>query len=189
VTVPDPTREHLSIARQMRANARRNGWFEGRSRTQMATVASRRWTRAATTPELVVCLLLTRDRGAHTAGWWRNAECEFCWHLSVSARERAAYAAAEASRTPGAEVAYEAVPRDELRYWSRLFFGEHVDKLWHEPGGGDPSLTPEEAHRRREITHMRLFLHPVTMEPFIPRGEVYTLTRWIDGLTPAKVDR
>ena len=37
--------------------------------------------------------------------------------------------------------------------------------------------------------HLRLFLDPVTMEPFIPAGEVYHLTRWLPGLTPEKVDR
>jgi hypothetical protein len=185
--IPEPTREHLSIARQMRAKARK-GWNVG-SAASIEAYGAKRFTVAATTPELVVCLLLTRDRMHHSSGWWRNAEYEYCWHLSLSARDRLAFRAAEAGQQPGSTLGYEELPRDEVRYWTRLLFREHVDKLWNEPGGGDPRLSLEQAQRNALIWHLRLFLDPDSMEPFIPKGEVYTLTRWIDGLTPEKVDR
>jgi hypothetical protein len=187
MALPEPTSEHLTNARQMRAKARK-GWFNG-TRATLEAFSAKRLTVARTTPELIVCVLLSRDRAHHGCGWFRNAEYEYCWHLSLSARDRLAYAAAQAGGTPGSQLGYQEVPRDEVRYWSRLIFGEHVDKLWNEPGGGDPSLTQEQAHRNSLIWHLRLFLDPETQEPFIPTGEVYTLTRWIDGLTPEKVDR
>lgn len=185
VSIPEPTAEHVTIARQMRAKARR-GWYVGDRRT-LALYGADRFTVARTTPELTVRLLLSRDRMHHSVGWWRNAEYEYCWHLSLSARDRLALTAWHARGGP--EPDYEDIPRDEVRYWARLIFGEHVDKLWHEPGGTDPRLTPEERHRHSRLLHLRLFLDPETTEPFIPRGEVYALTRWIPGLTPEKVDR
>jgi hypothetical protein len=128
----------------------------------------------------------------HSVGWWRNAEYEFCWHLSMAAKavppgcDQATWAAAP----------FEHVPRGEARYWAHAVFGEHVDKLWFEPGGTDPRLTREEVRAHATMWHLRLFLEPQLLDvrgephvPFIPRGEVYDLTRWIDGLTPEKVDR
>ncbi len=187
--LPDPTREHDAIARQMRAKARtRTGWLIGDT-PSLEAFGAKRFTVARTTPELIVCLLLSRDRMHHSVGWWRNAEYEYCWHLSLSARDRLAYRAAEAGRAPGRDLSYEELPTSEVRYWARLIFGEHVDKLWNEPGGTDPRLTVTERRRNALIWHLRLFLDPETKEPFIPTGEVYHLTRWIDGLTPEKADR
>ena len=111
----------------------------------------------------------------HSVGWWRNAEYEYCWHLSISAWSDRAEP--------------EDIPPAEERYWAHAFFPKHFNKLWHEPGGTDPRLTQPEKMRHRHISHLRLFLHPVTLEPFVPHGEVYELTRWIPGLTPDKVDR
>lgn len=176
----DPTPEHLSIARQMRAKARR-GWVDGTLAT-LERFQAKRWVTAITAPELTVCLLLTRDRMHHGSGWWRNAEYEYCWHLSLSARDRLAIAAQQ-------DTGYEDLPRAEVEYWARLVFEENARMLWHEPGGGDPRLTPDEQRTNAAIWHLRLFLDPDTMEPFMPTGEVYTLTRWVDGLTPEKVDR
>lgn len=81
------------------------------------------------------------------------------------------------------------MPRVDVDRWSRAIFGEHVDKLWNEPGGTDPRLTASEKRAHSSMWHLRLFLDPETMQPFIPTGEVYDLTRWIPGLTPEKVDR
>jgi hypothetical protein len=175
----EPTAEHLNIARQMRAKAR-TGWYVGDTET-LEAYGAQRWTTAATTPELTVCLLLSRDKMHHSVGWWRNAEYEYCWHLSLSARDRLAFAA----RRPSG---YEELPQDEVRYWATLIFGEHVDKLWNEPGGTDPRLEPAEKRRNALIWHLRLFLDPETKQPFIPTGEVYHLTRWLP-ITPDKVDR
>ncbi len=183
----EPTREHLSIARQLRSKAR-TGWYTG-DVPSLQRFGGVRDVVAVTTPELMVRLLLTRDRMHHSVGWWRNAEYEVCWHLSLSACDRLEHAA-------GRVTHYEELPRDEVRYWSQLIFGEHVDKLWNEPGGTDPRLTRPEARRNALIWHLRLFLDPEILDgrgqpyvPFIPTGEVYHLTRWVDGLTPAKVDR
>jgi len=143
-------------------------------------------TKGRTERELNIRLLFTRDKMHHSVGWWRNADFEYCWHLSISAWA----GELEPGRSPrdmGAES--EDVPEDEERYWTFAFFPNDYDKLWHEPGGTDPRLTPEEKMRHRHFVHLRLFLHPITMQPFIPEGEVYHLTRWIPGLTPDKVDR
>lgn len=139
--------------------------------------------------EVWVRLLLTRDRMHHSVGWWRNAEYEYCWHLSISSRPAADARLALAGLKRPEEVGYVSLPQHEETYWGRLFFAEHANKVWHEPGGTDPRLTREEKLRHRHIVHLRLFLDPETLEPFIPAGEVYDLTRWIPGLTPEKVDR
>jgi hypothetical protein len=187
--VLDPTAEHLSIARQMRAKVRK-GWYLGTAET-LERYGARRFATARTTPELSIQLLLSRDKMHHSVGWWRNAEYEYCLHLSISARERVGVLAATAAQDADAfnSIPYEDMPHEELRYWARLIFGEHVDKLWIEPGGTDPRLTRDEAHTHRAINHLRLFFDPETFEPFIPSGEVYDLTRWVPGLTPEKVDR
>jgi len=170
---------HEEVAEALRAKAR-TGWYVG-DEPSLARHSTMHDVVAATTPELLVRLRLSRDRMHHSVGWWRNAEYEYCWHLSMSAVDRLAWAA-ERMQT-------ETLPREEVRHWAALIFGEHVDKLWNEPGGTDPRLTAGERRRNAPIWHLRLFLDPETGEPFIPKGEVYELTRWIPGLTPEKVDR
>lgn len=141
--------------------------------------------------ELYVRLQLSRDRMHHSVGWWRNAEYEYCWHLSISARTLEVEHAARARIVlPNMERdSMVALPAGEETYWGRLFFADHAEKVWHEPGGTDPRLSPVEKRRYSNIVHLRLFLDPETFEPFIPKGEVYDLVRWIPGLTPDKVDR
>lgn len=139
--------------------------------------------------ELWLALRFSRDRMHHSVGWWRNAEYEYCYHLSISARERSLMRMLLAGIEPPGGDIYEPISHAEETYWGRLFFAEHADKVWHEPGGTDPRLTSEERRRHRHIVHLRLFLDPETFQPFIPTGEVYDLTRWIPGLTPEKVDR
>lgn len=176
--------EHETVARQMRAKARR-GWYIG-DEASLEKYGARRVLRAHSTPELALSLTLSRDRMHHSVGWWRNAEYEFCWHLSMGVKDARALLGGQAGWD---SYGFEEIPREEVRYWSRLIFGEHVDKLWTEPGGTDPRLLRQEQIDHAKFIHQRLFLDPETKEPFIPKGEVYTLTRWIDGLTPAKVDR
>ena len=175
---PDIAKNDYAMARSMIAQANR-GWYIG-DMESLRRFAQRRDVVARTNPELMIRLLLTKDKMHHSVGWWRNAEYEFCWHLSISAWERA-----RGKRHPEPED----IPADEERYWSFAFFPSDYEKLWHEPGGTDPRLTPAEKMRHKHFAHLRLFLHPITMEPFIPEGEVYDLTRWIPGLTPEKVDR
>lgn len=187
--IPEPTAEHLSVARQMRSKAR-TGWYIGDEETLVRYGAFRDVV-AVTAPELWVRLLLTRDRMHHSVGWWRNAEYEYCWHLSLSAKPLE-----ELRRADWWKVEYADLPTDEVRFWARLIFGEHINKLWNEPGGTDPRLSSQESHRNARIWHLRLFLEPELLDakgepfvPFIPHGEVYDLTRWVEGLTPEKVDR
>lgn len=163
------------------------GWFEGTMETLAAFAATEDLPSRTTPDEIWVRLLLSRDRGHHSSGWWRNAEWEYCWHLSVSSRP--AVEARMAVIGLREDVGYIDRPREEEVYWGRLFFGEHASMVWHEPGGTDPRLSLAESRRNKSISHLRLFLDPETFEPFIPDGEVYDLTRWVPDLTPAKVDR
>lgn len=176
---PDISKSDHKMAEAMLGRAN-GGWYIGDMASlnrygQRADVIGR------TEPGLKIRLLLTKDKMHHSVGWWRNAEYEYCWHLSISAWDRASIVKGHPEP--------EDIPPDEERYWSFAFFPTHFDKLWHEPGGTDPRLTPEEKQRHRHFAHLRLFLDPETFHPFIPTGEVYDLTRWISGLTPEKVDR
>ena len=189
LNVPEPTPEHLALVSEMGQECM-CGWYTGDPVSLNQNGSARVVPSRVAPDELYVRLQLSRDRMHHSVGWWRNAEYEYCWHLSMSARpvdvERASRAGI--ALPPGTETLV-ALPDGEETYWGRLFFSEHAHKVWHEPGGTDPRLSRAEAHLHSVIVHLRLFLDPETFEPFIPTGEVYDLTRWIDGLTPEKVDR
>lgn len=140
--------------------------------------------------ELAISVLFSRDRMHHSVGWWRNAEYEYCYHLSLSALAIGDYRRLKLSTKVESFTPHAVdIPDEEVRFWAHLIFGKYVNLAWHEPGGTDPRLSPEEARDRAHFVHLRVFMHPLTMQPFIPRGEVYHLTRWIPGLTPEKVDR
>jgi hypothetical protein len=162
-----------------------SGWYVG-TEESLEAHGCQRMTDARTNPELKMSLLLSKDRMHHSVGWWRNAEYEYCWHLSMSAVSAHEY---HRYTTFGLIPATEDIPREEMVYWGRVFFGEHAHKAWYEPGGTDPRLTRTEAHDRSKMHHLRVFLSPLSLRPIIPKGEVYHLTQWIDGLTPEKVDR
>lgn len=190
MSVPEISREHQNLARQIRARARR-GWFLGTQETAAMWII-RHTVRGVTEPDLAVSIAFSRDRGHHSSGWWRNAEYEYCWHLSLAAK---AYDKTLTQRQWRA-AAFEHFPHDELRYWSQAFFGDDLKMAWLEPGGTDPNLTPEARRIHATMWHVRVFMEPRLLdargEPFracMPKGEVYDLTRWIDGLTPEKVDR
>jgi hypothetical protein len=192
--LPEPTSKQRAIAGEMRAEASR-GWYIGTMETLQA-FGARRVVDSRAEPELVVSILLTKDKMHHSVGWWRNAEYEYCIHASMAALT------AEDAEAHNRKIRllsgtgfnipkppYVEIPDLDLRSWAYAIFGEHVNKVWFEPGGTDPRLTKEEAHGRSVMKHLRLFLEPETFQPFIPKGEVYHLTRWIPGLTPEKVDR
>jgi hypothetical protein len=192
--LPEPTAGQVTTAVNMRREADR-GWYTG-DMESLQRYGARRVVDSRAEPELVVSLLLTKDKMHHSVGWWRNAEYEFCIHASFAALTRdEADRHARRQRLLGGTgfqvqpPQYEEIPELDLRTWAVAIFGEHVNKVWFEPGGTDPRLTKEEAHGRSVMKHLRLFLDPETFEPFIPKGEVYHLTRWIPGLTPEKVDR
>lgn len=172
----EPTLEHLNIARQMKSYCRRHPW-PGTPST-MPACRQIRQVRAVTDAELRTNLLLTFDVGYHASGWWRNADYDACWHLSIS------------WPTPGVPgPSFEPMTKGEAGFWARLFFGDYVRWLWHEPGGNQPDAPPEFNRAHRHIEHLRLFVDRPTMQPILPRGEVYTLTRWVPDVTPPKVDR
>lgn len=150
----------------MREQALR-GWYTGDEATLMRFGAWRDII-ARTNPELRIRLCLTRDKMHHSVGWWRNAEYELCWHLSISAWDR--------QRRPEPED----IPPEEERYWSFAAFPQNTDKLWHEPGGTDPRLTPTEKMRHRHFAPF--FALAVQMDPYTPEpfrcpscGEGYPL--------------
>lgn len=187
MSVPEPTPEHVKTARALTRRAR-TGWYTG-DEESILRYGGRAVVPSAVNPqELRTSLLFSRDKMHHSVGWWRNAEYEYCWHLSIGVWEASAFRAYKFGlrSTP---PPWEDLPDDEVAYWARLLFGEHANKAWHEPGGTDPRLTRAEAHGRASMVHLRVFLDPETFEPFIPSGEVYTLTRWLPGVTPDKVDR
>jgi hypothetical protein len=172
-----PSAGQLNVVRQMRAFCRRRPW-DGRP-ASMAACRALRQVPAVTDPGMRTNLLLTLDVGYHASGWWRNADYDCCWHLSVS------------WPTPGATTpSYEPLPRSEVDWWAELFFGDWTRWLWHEPGGSsDERRTAQEALAYKNIEHLRLFVDRESLQPILPRGEVYDLTRWIPGVTPPKVDR
>lgn len=188
----EPERWHLAIARQMRAKAR-TGWYIGTMFT-LEEFGARRLVASQVEPELTISMTLSRDKMHHSVGWWRNAEYEYCWHLSLAAKS----VPLPCDQHEWSEAPWEDLPRAEVRFWAAVIF-EGVDNLlWSEPGGTDPRLTNEEARERAKMWHFRMFLDPESIDervlpwtgmPFIPNGEVYQLTRWIPGLTPDKVDR
>lgn len=193
-SLPEPTPAQATIARAMRREADR-GWYIGTAET-LDAYGSRRVLQSRAEPELLISLLLTKDKMHHSVGWWRNAEYEYCIHASMSSltSEDAAKHDRKLRLMAGTGFKvpmppYVEIPDLDLRSWAHAIFGEHVNKVWFEPGGTDPRLTREEARGRSHMKHLRMFLDPETFEPFIPKGEVYHLTRWIPGLTPEKVDR
>lgn len=186
--VPEPLPKHAVLVERAYEKIA-SGWYIGDLRSLHrygfdTCVPSR------TEPdEAWVSIVFSRDRMHHSVGWWRNADYEYCWHLSLALFDGTDARMALSGLKKWNELREYKVPQREENYWGRLFFGEHADKVWHEPGGTDPRLTPAEKLRRANMVHLRLFMDPETFEPFAPEGEVYQLTRWIPGLTPDKVDR
>lgn len=185
MSAPEISKEHRRLAAQMRRGSY-HGWYTG-DVASLDRYGQRAVVQGAVEPELQISLLFSRDKMHHSVGWWRNAEYEYCYHLSISA---------QSMETDWSSHKWEQVPRAEARYWTHAFFPRDYDKVWMEPGGTDPRLTKEDARMFATFWHMRVFLEPQILSsigepfvPFIPKGEVYDLTRWIDGLTPAKVDR
>ena len=98
-------------------------------------------------------IILTRDSGYHSCGWWKNPDYERCYHLSLSFRD---------------PVTFESRPYDKVlaSQWVKEFFG-HDDKLiWCEP-----PYSPE--GKAAGVHHYRLFCD-LAWHPIKPRGEVYS---------------
>lgn len=186
-SLPETRQEDIAAVNGMFRQAIK-GWYTG-DEASLAAFGGMHVGPSRTAPqELYISLLFSKDRMHHSVGWWRNAEYEYCWHLSIAMCTASDY---RRMMLTGASIAAASVdiPELERRYWANLIFGKHVDKIWLEPGGTDPRLTPREKRQRAHMFHLRVFLNPLSLQPFIPKGEVYHLTRWIPGLTPEKVDR
>lgn len=98
-------------------------------------------------------LMLSRDVGGHTSGWWKNPDYERCLHLSLSFRD---------------PVNGQLASRDKklAREWVGLFFGKDRARLWCEP-----PFSPQ--GKAMDVWHYRLFCNPEWI-PILPRGEVYS---------------
>jgi hypothetical protein len=133
----------------------------------------RRWTARSIHDEAVtVSIIASEDRGAHASGWWRNADYDRCWHLSICAMTRAGYVD---------------LPDEDRRLWASAVFGKHLSIAWVEPAASKLDIY-RDAPASAYTTHVRVFLdqdgHPIK-----PEGEVYTLKPWADGSSPDKVFR
>lgn len=97
-------------------------------------------------------LILTRDVGYHSSGWWKNPDYERCFHLSLS------------YHSPGGE----SLPQDHSQsaLWIDAIFGDDKRYLWTEsPYSHDG--------KRQDVWHYRVFCDPA-WKAILPRGEVYS---------------
>ncbi len=96
-------------------------------------------------------LLLTREAGYHTSGFFKNPDYERCWHLSISFYD---------------PEQLESRPFDDhlAALWCHLIFGEHTRYIWRESG---------KAQHGGDLYHYRVFYN-AAWQPIIPRGEVYS---------------
>ena len=100
-------------------------------------------------------LILTRDIGHHTSGWWKNPDYERCLHLSLCFRDPETGEPREKDR----EVTDE---------WLTAVFGETRRLAWSEP-----PYTAE--GKKRDVWHYRVFYADACFTvPILPRGEVYS---------------
>lgn len=99
-------------------------------------------------------MILTRDMGMHSCGWWKNPDYERCLHLSLSFRD---------PKT--------GVPRSRDRKlsdeWIDAVFGPLKTLIWTEP-----PYYPE--GKKNDTWHYRVFFAPDWAAPILPRGEVYS---------------
>ena len=91
-------------------------------------------------------IVLTRDVGYHSSGWWKNPDYERCYHLSIS--------------FPGG------MNRTKLEHILERFFGNNRRLLWCEP-------PYTEEGKKLGVYHYRLFCDE-HWQPIMPRGEVYS---------------
>lgn len=108
---------------------------------------------AAYEPDGVI-LILSRDVGHHTSGWWKNPDYERCIHLSLSYRDR---------------VTGQPVERDKqnAKLWIDAVFGPTTNLIWAEP-----PYSPE--GKKGDVWHYRVFYAEEWVAPILPRGEVYS---------------
>ncbi len=135
------------LAKQMNLYAR-SGIFDGRTETVYFTHCRR------VHDETGTVLILTRDIGYHSSGWFKNPDYERCFHLSVSfwdmlLKKPRPYEPALA------------------RTWCSAVYGDWTRFIWEE--GPSEKTLPEHG----EAHHFRVMCDPL-WQPIIPRGEVYS---------------
>lgn len=91
-------------------------------------------------------IILTRDVGYHSSGWWKNPDYERCYHLSISFPS--------------------GLNRKKLEYILEKFFGNNRRLLWCE-------APYSKQGKQNEVYHYRLFCDE-NWQPIMPRGEVYS---------------
>jgi hypothetical protein len=176
--VPEPLPAHVALVEAAYRKAT-TGWYTGDQASLLRYGYSALIPSRIAPDDVWTSLIFSRDRMHHSVGWWRNAEYEYCLHLSLAYFDATDIRLVRARLKRMPEAKTEKIDLREENYWGRLFFGEHATLAWHEPGGTDPRYTPEEARRHAQKAHLRVFLDPETFEPFLPSGEVYDLTRWL----------
>jgi hypothetical protein len=139
-----------SVASKMRTAA----WldtFDG-----LMTVRAQRYMDAATAFHAPSgsFLIFTRDTGHHTSGWFKNAEFEQCFHLSIHFTE------------PFDKSQPSQFDKSLTAEWCELFFRENARNVWIES-----AKTPE--GQSLDVLHYRLFCDE-HWQPIFPRGEVYS---------------
>lgn len=99
-------------------------------------------------------LLFTKDIGMHDSGWWKNPDCNQCWHLSLSFRDP------QTGHPRGKD-------QEWTDKWIEAVFGPLKRLIWAEP-----PYYPE--GKRNDVWHYRVFFAPGWTAPILPRGEVYS---------------
>ena len=150
---PKTNRDRLAI--MMRKRALHSPTYDG-SPTPMnkLVLAECTWHYSADNARMI----LTRDSGMHSSGWWKNPDYERCWHMSLSFSHV----------SPLIMLPEQYLPQDHklARKWCDLIFGEAKRLLWIEPPFSDLG-------KKRDVYHYRLFCDP-SWTPILPRGEVYS---------------
>ena len=126
-------------------NAAKNGFFEGKEITPYFEAC--RWF----VERIGAIVIMTRDIGYHTSGWWKNPDYERCFHVSIS--------------YPGG------TNLKKTEWLLKSLFGSDRKKMWCEPPFSKTG-------KSLEVYHYRLFCNE-SWEPIMPRGEVYN-TQFIE---------
>lgn len=119
----------------------KQSFFDGKSDT-LYVVENCKWF----IERIDAIVILTRDIGYHTSGWWKNPDYERCWHMSIS--------------FPGGRNV------NKTDWLLNVIFGNYRTFMWCEP---PYSKTGKE----NEVYHYRLFCDE-NWNPIKPRGEVYS---------------
>lgn len=91
-------------------------------------------------------VILTKDTGYHSCGWWKNPDYERCYHVSIS---------------------YPSGTNFKHTEWLlNEVFGESRKLMWCEP-------PYSQGGKEKEVYHYRLFCDS-SWKPIHPRGEVYS---------------